>query len=323
MKRIDIPTPCEASASDMSPSQRGSFCSHCQKEVIDFTRMSDAEIITFMQKQRGRTCGKFRPDQLARPLQTPAPRRRVALLASALAGLSAVFPQISHAQTTEQHAQTKVLHNFLRISLRNAKTQIPLSGAFIEIEGVKQVFAPGLDGVCLIPKELLPTEGAISLHITQAGFQDHHLQLPQSRLSDEVSVGMTPELTFLRVSGRVIEEDTEEPAPFVTIVLYGDGLVRAGGQTDEEGRFEIIQEWDGPEVEEWLLEARYLGGTPGPIPVDVFSKEEYLITLPAWEGLELMGDVVTVGFVPANSLRGIVWHIGRPFRWIGRKIRYR
>jgi len=48
----------------------------CQKTVVDFTLMSDAEIINYFSKATGTVCGRLAADQLNRKLEVPRPPRR-------------------------------------------------------------------------------------------------------------------------------------------------------------------------------------------------------------------------------------------------------
>ena len=66
--KIQIPEPCHERWQDMNPTERGAFCLACQTDVQDFTKMSDAEIRQYFREASGKTCGRFRPDQLDRPL---------------------------------------------------------------------------------------------------------------------------------------------------------------------------------------------------------------------------------------------------------------
>jgi hypothetical protein len=61
---LSIPTPCTEKWSDFTSTAQGGFCSACQKEVIDFTQMSDSEILNYISGKHARVCGKFRPEQL-------------------------------------------------------------------------------------------------------------------------------------------------------------------------------------------------------------------------------------------------------------------
>ena len=65
---IYIPTPCREDWDKMSPAQHGKFCAACNKQVIDFSLMSDNQILHFLSNQPGKLCGRFDADQLQRPL---------------------------------------------------------------------------------------------------------------------------------------------------------------------------------------------------------------------------------------------------------------
>ena len=60
---ISIPTPCHESWDSMDTTERGAFCHSCQKEVIDFSAMTDREVVEYLSKHKD-GCGKFRNDQL-------------------------------------------------------------------------------------------------------------------------------------------------------------------------------------------------------------------------------------------------------------------
>lgn len=64
--RISIPKPCHENWNDMTPEQQGAFCNVCSKVVVDFSVMSDDEVIAYLQnKHSEKTCGRFRASQLA------------------------------------------------------------------------------------------------------------------------------------------------------------------------------------------------------------------------------------------------------------------
>ena len=62
--KIAIPKPCVANYDEMSATQAGRFCNSCQKEVVDFTNMTDDEIFRFFTKQKGNVCGSIHPERL-------------------------------------------------------------------------------------------------------------------------------------------------------------------------------------------------------------------------------------------------------------------
>lgn len=70
--KLSIPEPCHEGWDNMTPSEKGRFCSSCQKEVIDFTGMTDAEVFAFFtQKQQGSVCGRTHISQLDTPIAKP------------------------------------------------------------------------------------------------------------------------------------------------------------------------------------------------------------------------------------------------------------
>lgn len=64
--RITIPQPCHEDWNAMTPAQQGRHCASCNKLVMDFTAMSDAQIIAYFQSAKGNTCGRFYNNQLDR-----------------------------------------------------------------------------------------------------------------------------------------------------------------------------------------------------------------------------------------------------------------
>jgi hypothetical protein len=103
LPRVSIPQPCAQPWAAMSPTAAGRHCAACATEVVDFTRMSDAEILAFMARQGGRpVCALANATQLA---PVPASRWRSWLLAAlALVGW---HPIISCATKPPQQPPTQ------------------------------------------------------------------------------------------------------------------------------------------------------------------------------------------------------------------------
>lgn len=69
---LSIPEPCHEKWNKMSPSEQGRFCGACQKQVVDFTSMTDQELQSFfLKKNEGNVCGRFVNAQLNRDIQIP------------------------------------------------------------------------------------------------------------------------------------------------------------------------------------------------------------------------------------------------------------
>ena len=66
---LQILNPCPENWAEMTPETQGRFCQSCQKTVIDFTQMSDNQVVLyFKEHSTENACGRFYPFQLNRPL---------------------------------------------------------------------------------------------------------------------------------------------------------------------------------------------------------------------------------------------------------------
>lgn len=71
--KLSIPQPCQEDYTKFEARPEGGFCQPCQTTVVDFTKMSDAEIKAYFAKSSQKVCGKFTSDQLNRELKSPLP----------------------------------------------------------------------------------------------------------------------------------------------------------------------------------------------------------------------------------------------------------
>jgi hypothetical protein len=65
--QISIPTPCHENWDAMTASTNGRFCGSCQKEVVDFSGKTDAEILAFFEKYES-PCIRIETHRLDKPL---------------------------------------------------------------------------------------------------------------------------------------------------------------------------------------------------------------------------------------------------------------
>jgi hypothetical protein len=89
--RITIPEPCHEDWARMTQQDKGKFCSSCEKVVYDMSVMTDNEIVKLVNADK-KICGRFRNDQLDRPMVYTIPLRARkpswAIAASLLVGLT-------------------------------------------------------------------------------------------------------------------------------------------------------------------------------------------------------------------------------------------
>jgi hypothetical protein len=103
---VSIPTPCHESWDAMTAAEQGRFCQNCQKIVTDFSRMSDAEIISFFSTGQDHICGRFDPTQLNRPLQQAVvdkqSRKPLAAIITLITALTILIPSARAQKKTGQ-----------------------------------------------------------------------------------------------------------------------------------------------------------------------------------------------------------------------------
>jgi hypothetical protein len=68
---LQVPEGCSESWDAMTTRSGGRHCAACQKTVVDFTAMSDAELVRWFAGYKGEACGRLRADQLNRALIPP------------------------------------------------------------------------------------------------------------------------------------------------------------------------------------------------------------------------------------------------------------
>lgn len=74
--QLQIPEPCHENWQTMSPKEQGRFCGSCQKMVVDFSIMSDKEILNYISSANTHLCGRFSNDQLNREIKAAENKRR-------------------------------------------------------------------------------------------------------------------------------------------------------------------------------------------------------------------------------------------------------
>ncbi|MDG1571394.1 carboxypeptidase-like regulatory domain-containing protein [Robiginitalea sp. M366] len=145
--RIHIPEPCSENWHHMTPTQKGAFCASCEKEVIDFTQTSLAELGRRLQGGQN-LCGRFRPDQLDTPLPNPSRRRwREGVAALGFTSLMFTAAEVSAQETKVEVVQVAqeepeevetetVLGGIIRESLPMPETGTEIKGVVMDADGV-------------------------------------------------------------------------------------------------------------------------------------------------------------------------------------------
>jgi len=75
--QLSIPEPCHENWDNMTPEGQGRFCGSCAKQVIDFSAMTDNQLMQYFANLKNENvCGRVHPDQLNHAFVMPDPARK-------------------------------------------------------------------------------------------------------------------------------------------------------------------------------------------------------------------------------------------------------
>ncbi len=66
--KLNIDKPCSENWNDMLPGNRGKFCQQCSKTVVDFSTMSDKQIVDYLKKGEKNICARVDNSQMRRAI---------------------------------------------------------------------------------------------------------------------------------------------------------------------------------------------------------------------------------------------------------------
>jgi hypothetical protein len=154
---ISIPKPCKENWNEMTSSQKGKFCASCQKDVIDFTKASNREILNYY-NQNSRVCGRFSSSQLNHNIFIPKEKSSIWILVTAsvisFLGLGNQTVKAQESIKTEQ-TDKKQLNNSTAIEINGElpyhgivydENKTPIPGVNVMIKGTKIITHTDFDG---------------------------------------------------------------------------------------------------------------------------------------------------------------------------------
>jgi hypothetical protein len=136
--QINIPTPCHEDWGKMSPSEKGRFCDSCHKDVHDFTRMKDEDIIATVAQPGANVCGHIHPAQLHRinARSMPNVARKAAMLAIiSSAGLSFMTGTAMSQNGMEVQVNNQVVKQSIKVTgvVTSSESGTALAGVTVVI----------------------------------------------------------------------------------------------------------------------------------------------------------------------------------------------
>jgi len=215
--QLDVPIPCHENWENMTPVEKGRFCSSCQKQVIDFSRMSDREIALIFKKQSGTVCGRFMGDQLNRDIDIP--RKRIPLVKYFFR-----FALPAFLVSCGARMQGKVKTDKSKTEIISESTSLTFTLGVIlppEIENIKQAVAT--------PEAIIDEQGTDSAMVT--GFI-----VGDTLIRKEVPVQAKKDIVnATSIKGKIIDNN-DVGVPFATVAIKGTQEAVAA---DSAGTFSI------------------------------------------------------------------------------------
>ncbi|WP_178984621.1 carboxypeptidase-like regulatory domain-containing protein [Winogradskyella helgolandensis] len=208
---LDIKTPCSENFNQFSPTEKGGFCSSCEKEVIDFTQMNAEEIIVFLKnKSTQNTCGRFNKNQLGEYTKKPNNNKRLSFLSGIGLACVALFSSFtSQAQNTSNTIEPK--QNTSEIKATKFEKNIiakgnvtegdsPLPGANVVLQGSTVGIATDFDGNFTFPEKLKIGDVLI---ISYLGFESQKVVIENKNSASKIELNIDMKVDSCMILGKV------------------------------------------------------------------------------------------------------------------------
>jgi len=217
---LKIEKPCSENVSAMPRHDVGLYCSHCEKNVIDFSKLSDDEVIRIVEKLDGKVCGRLTKKQLERIFVATQNKKVSPRLNTILAGLFALGMLESQDSSAKEVAKTQVVlqHNFLdennvaeqkmfeQIKPADDSTKNIIRGKvvengtnspvrFISVTIKNSTISTTTDTAgnfkIHVPDNLM--SDTITLQVYSIGYEMKETKIAKSKLSDKLTIGVAQE----------------------------------------------------------------------------------------------------------------------------------
>jgi hypothetical protein len=205
--QLTIADPCHENWENMTQAEKGRFCASCQKQVIDFTNMSDSQLAAFFKKPtEGSVCGRFFQDQLDRSIEIPKKRIPWVKYFFQFALPAFLFSMKATAQgkvKTKQVLNTQLSPNCLQLT------------GFVGFASVERKKLTGDTVVATVPRQ-------------------NELSV---LLQGKPKINREPVSSLVSIQGVVVDQDNN-PVPFASVMIKG---TKFGIMADGDGAFKIYK----------------------------------------------------------------------------------
>ena len=206
---LQLQNPCNEQWKGMQHNATGAYCSSCNKNVVDFTGMSDNQLIEFFINRKERICGRFDPDQLCRPIEIPSKKTPwlkyffqislPALMLSYKANAQRIFNKFKEPVMLTENKNRYSLSVTIKREVSGmvkGENGIPVSFASVIIKGTKEGTAADIYGSFrLVLKNQQDT-----LEISAVGFETKQIQVADTMDVIELKVALSENINLDGIS---------------------------------------------------------------------------------------------------------------------------
>lgn len=182
---VSVPQPCQQPWEEMTPDARGRFCGSCQKSVIDFSTLSDSQIVALLSDTSQKYCGRFKKSQLDRLI---LPEQQAASLLPA-AVLSVMLAASVPASAADNHAQHITRDTTVSRTITGKVTMedgAVVPGTAIQIKGTKTGTVTDPNGHYRLNIPSAPSNQQMVLVFTNIGYVKEEVTLAAQQTVDVV-----------------------------------------------------------------------------------------------------------------------------------------
>ena len=192
----------------MTPTEKGSFCASCKKEVIDFTQTSNYKLAKKLDRKEA-VCGRFRPDQLNRQIRVA--QNNPMYRASMVMGFTSIFAVATPVVAQVDHTSTEIIDQpFVmgRIDIAQGLSDViiikgfvqdaqalPLPGAYIVLKGSKIGVQTDFDGKFHLELSKKDFQDNSVLIVSYIGYEPQEINVYEK--TEFLSVELTEDYTIL------------------------------------------------------------------------------------------------------------------------------
>lgn len=202
---IQVPNPCHENWQEMTPVEQGRHCGVCAKNVIDFTKFTDKELLDFLSTPKQNICGRFNNKQLDREITYPLQPKKYSFPTTWLFGLSLLAGTVATSLPITTYANHVTIEKpFLNVETKNTdgdSTRVikgvvtdslynnePLIGVSILIKDTKIGASTDFDGnfTLKIPEKYINKD--VTFQVRYVGYETKFITVKQNQNNIKVAL---------------------------------------------------------------------------------------------------------------------------------------